>query len=169
MSAWIPNEPREILPYAAEVYPKLEIKPAVVHTIKAERTFWDKATILHREFFRPENTNTPIRYSRHYYDLYKMSCSSIKNSALADYKLLADVVTRKDKLYHCSWAKYELAKPGTLRLMPNNNSRELIKKDYSAMQGMIFGDIPAWEVILEHLNKLENEINNLLNPSLHSR
>jgi len=161
MSAWLPNEPREILPYIAEAYPKLDIASAIVNTIKAERTFWDKATILHREFYRPENTNTPIRYSRHYYDLYKMACSTIKNTALADCKLLADVVARKNKLYHCAWAKYELAKPGTLRLLPNENNREILKKDYSAMQGMIFGDIPDWNTILEHLKKLENEINSL--------
>ncbi|MCL2806063.1 MAG: nucleotidyl transferase AbiEii/AbiGii toxin family protein [Treponema sp.] len=160
MSAWIPNEQREILPYIADVYPKLDIKPAIIHTIKAERTFWDKATILHREFFRPENTNTPIRYSRHYYDLYKMAISTIKNTALPDLELLADVVYRKNKLYRCAWARYDLAKPGTLRLLPNNNNRDLLKKDYSAMQGMIFGDIPEWETILEHLKELENEINN---------
>ena len=161
MSAWVPNEPRKILPYIAEVYPKLEISPAVVHTIKAERTFWDKATILHREFYRPENTNTPIRYSRHYYDLYKMACSAVKCSALTDHKLLADVVARKNKLYHCAWAKYELAKHGTLRLLPNENNLELLKRDYSSMQGMIFGEISEWETILEHLKKLEDEINNI--------
>jgi len=160
MSAWIPNEPRKILPYIAEAYPKLEIVPAFVHTIKAERTFWDKATILHREFFRPENTNTPIRYSRHYYDLYKMAISTIKNTALPDHELLADVVYRKNKLYRCAWARYDLAKPGTLHLLPNHNNHDLIKKDYSAMHGMIFGDIPEWETILEHLKELENEINN---------
>ena len=159
MSAWIPNEPRNIFPYIAEAYPKLEITPAIVHTIKAERTFWDKATILHREYFRPENTNTPIRYSRHYYDLHKMACSEIKESALADYQLLADVSSRKDKLYHCAWAMYDLAKPGTLRLLPNKNNSEILKQDYSAMQRMIFGDVPEWEMILENLEKLENEIN----------
>jgi len=70
------------------------------------------------------------------------------------------VVARKNKLYHCAWAKYELAKPGTLRLLPNDNNRNLVKKDYSAMQGMIFGEIPNWETILEQLKNLENEINN---------
>jgi hypothetical protein len=159
MSAWIPNEPREIFPYVAEIYPKLEVAPAIASTVKAHRTFWDKATILHREFYRPENTHTPARYSRHYYDLYQMSCSPIKDIALSKYDLLADVVARKDKLYHCAWARYDLAKPGTLCLLPNNNNRDIMKKDYHAMQGMIFGDIPNWETILSGLQELEDAVN----------
>jgi len=161
MSAWIPNESRNIFPYIADIYPQLEIAPAIVPTIKAQRTFWDKATILHREFYRPEDTHTPIRYSRHYYDLYKMAKSEIKITALSDFHLLANVVDRKDKLYHCAWARYDLAKPGTIRLLPNKNNFDLLKKDYQAMQVMIFGDIPDWEVILTGLQELENEINRL--------
>jgi len=159
MSAWVPNEPRKILPYIADIYPQLELAPAKVPTIKAQRTFWDKATILHREFYRPKETYTPIRYSRHYYDLYKMATSEIKSSALADPNLLLDVVDRKDKLYHCAWARYDLAKPGTFRLLPNTKNYDLLKKDYYAMQAMIFGDIPDWETILTGLQRLEDEIN----------
>ena len=159
MSAWIPNEPREILPYIADIYPQLEIASAVVPTIKATRTFWDKATILHRESHRPDGTRTPARYSRHYYDLYRMANSNVKSEALADYKLLADVVDRKDKLYHCAWAKYGDCAVGRMRLLPNDNNKDLLKKDYAAMRGMIFGDIPEWEEILDGLKKLEDEIN----------
>ncbi|MDR3078539.1 MAG: nucleotidyl transferase AbiEii/AbiGii toxin family protein [Rickettsiales bacterium] len=69
-----------MFPYVAEVYPQLGITPALVPTIRAERTFWDKVTILHREFHRLKMkhndelamdvpNHTPARYSRHYYDL----------------------------------------------------------------------------------------------------
>lgn len=172
MSAWIPNESREILPYVAELNPQLGITPAIVPTIKAERTFWDKATILHREFYRPKTkhnkelgidvpNHTPARYSRHYYDLYQMGHSSIKVAALSDTQLLADVVERKDKLYHSPWAEYELAKRRTIRLLPNENNRDLLAKDYQDMQGMIFGDKPDWEAILSYLQELEDEINKM--------
>ena len=159
MSAWIPNELREILPYIADIYPQLEIAPAIVPTIKATRTFWDKATILHREFHRPENTHTPARYSRHYYDLYKMAQSAVKDSALADFDLLSDVVDRKDKLYHCAWAKYEDCMTGKIHLLPNNNNGDLLRRDYETMQGMIFGSLLEWDTILSGLMNLEIEIN----------
>jgi hypothetical protein len=171
MSANVPNEPREILPYVAKLNPQLGVVPAIVSTVKAERTFWDKATILHREFYRSKTkladqnieiaNHTPARYSRHYYDLYQMGNSWVKAVALANAELLADVANRKDKLYHCAWARYDLAKPGTLRLLPNENNRPLLAKDYQDMQGMIFGDKLDWETILEYLQKLEEEINGL--------
>lgn len=159
MSAWTPNEPKEITPYVAKAFPELKITPAAVPTIKAKRTFWDKATILHREYHRPENTHTPERYSRHYYDLYQMALSAIKKDALADFDLLSEVVERKDKLYHCAWAKYEDCLAGGLHLLPNDNNSELLEQDYKAMQGMIFGDTPEWSEILNVLQKLEKEIN----------
>ena len=161
MSAWVPNELCKISSYLEDAYPELEFPTTIIPTIKAQRTFWDKATILHREFYRPETTNTPARYSRHYYDLYKMSCSPIKDTALADLELLSDVVDRRDKLYHCTWACYDLAKLGSMRLLPNSNNENLVKKDYQIMQEMIFGNIPDWEEILSSLHKLEDEINSM--------
>ena len=51
------------------------------------RTFWEKAVILHQEANR-ENGKIPQRYSRHYYDLYKMYYSNVKNDALNNLGLL---------------------------------------------------------------------------------
>ena len=39
--------------------------------IRAERTFWEKATILHQEAHRPKEKIQPPRYSRHYYEVEK--------------------------------------------------------------------------------------------------
>jgi hypothetical protein len=159
MSAWEPHEPKEILPYVAKTSPELEIAAAIVPTIMAKRTFWDKATILHREHYRPSETHTPARYSRHYYDLYQMGKSAVKGDALADFELLREVVERKDRLYHCAWARYEDCASGGMKLLPNENNHDLLAQDYKAMQEMIFGDKPSWETILEFLQKLEDEIN----------
>jgi len=60
--------------------------------------FWEKATILHQEAHR---TGTiPARYSRHYYDLYKLAGSAIKESSLARLGLLKDVVAFKERRGH---------------------------------------------------------------------
>jgi hypothetical protein len=91
-----------------------------------------------------------------------MGLSSVRADALADFKLLADVVERKDKLYHCPWAKYEEALVGGLHLLPNENNLDLLSQDYKAMQGMIFGSIPEWNRILNSLYELEVEINGLI-------
>lgn len=172
LSALTPNEPKGILPYVAKAYPKLEIAPAIVPTIKAKRTFWDKATILHREHYRPatkrdkENgaelpSHTPERYSRHYYDLYQMGRSAVKDDALVDWALLQEVIEHKNQFYPCGWGHtFDECGGGELRLLPNENNRDLLARDYKAMQSMIFGDTPSWDKILNFLGELETEINN---------
>jgi hypothetical protein len=42
----------------------------------------------------------------------------MKSSALSDLALLRDVVEFKERFYYSSWARYDLARPGTFRLAP---------------------------------------------------
>jgi hypothetical protein len=130
-----------------------------VQVIKAERTFWEKATILHHETHRPEENPQPPRYSRHYYDLAKMAQSPIKAQALADAGLLASVVEFKQRFYPRGWARYDLAKPGTLRLVPDGHVLASVRSDYRAMGNMIFGEVPDFDEILAILQRLQEEIN----------
>jgi hypothetical protein len=57
-----------------------------------------------------------MRYSRHYYDLARMAHAPVRAAALADTGLLAEVVAFKQRFYPRSWARYDLAVPGSLRL-----------------------------------------------------
>lgn len=82
LAAWTPSQPREIRPYSAERYPAaFRQASTVVLTAAAERTFWEKVTILHHEANRPEHLPMPSRYSRHYYDLYCIAHSESKAAA----------------------------------------------------------------------------------------
>ncbi|MCL2105937.1 MAG: nucleotidyl transferase AbiEii/AbiGii toxin family protein [Oscillospiraceae bacterium] len=163
LATWTPAAPRLIKSYAAEQYPHLFQEPETsVLTVLPERTFWEKVTILHREAFRPDNSRMPERYSRHYYDLYCMASSWVMDSAFADLDLLARVVAFKEKFYRSPWAEYNLAKPGTMRLMPPRRSMELLRADYTHMQAMIFGDKPTFEAMMGGIAVLEAEINQLM-------
>lgn len=160
LASWLPYEDRRISCYAAEVFPNVfEQRECAVKVIKAERTFWEKATILHHEAHRPEGNAQPSRYSRHYYDLAKMIQSPVKEQALADPGLLASVVAFKQRFYPRGWARYDLAKPGTLVLVPESHVLVSVRSDYRAMENMIFGEIPDFEEILEMLQTLQEEIN----------
>lgn len=162
LAAWLPNEEKPIRSYASEFFPKLFKQPhTVVRTIAAERTFWEKATILHQEAHRGPDKRQQARYSRHYYDLYRLSLMPVGNLALGRYDLLAEVVQFKMRFYHCSWAMYELAKPGSLRLLPPEHNLANLQKDYRAMQGMLFGRIPDFAAIVSGLAALESRINSL--------
>lgn len=84
LAAWTPTQTVTITSYAVERYPQVfKTTSTSVLTVMAERTFWEKVTILHKEAFRT-NGRFPSRYSRHYYDLYCMDKSHIKERAYAD-------------------------------------------------------------------------------------
>lgn len=160
LAAWTPVKNATITPYAAEQYKRLFEEPATeVLTVLPERTFWEKVTILHREAFRPEDRPFPARYSRHYYDLYKMMQTPVKDNALSDNDLLERVVKFKDKFYRCPWARYVFAKRGTMKLLPPTFNIGKLRSDYEHMQNMIFGNKPGFDEIMNAMAELEKTIN----------
>ena len=162
LAAWSPAQKVSIGSYAASCYPHVFEQAATeILTVLPERTFWEKATILHHEANRPEHLSMPLRYSRHYYDLYRMSDSYVKESAFNDLELLNKVVQFKMKFYPRGWAKYQDAKPGSFKLVPPSYRFHALSEDYRNMRDMLYGDVPEFEVIMSRLNELENEINSL--------
>ena len=162
LASWLPSDSFEIESFAAQSFPHLfEKTKCIVNTIVAKRTFWEKATILHHEANRPNESVMPTRYSRHYYDLAMMATSNVKDEALSDLKLLENVVEFKQKFYPRKWAKYEESIPGTLKLLPPEFRLNSLEKDYKAMQNMIFDKNLTFDEIINILNDLENEINKI--------
>ena len=156
----VPNENYDILPYAAEYFPKLFSQPKCpIATVVARRTFWEKATILHAEYHRPLDNPMPLRYSRHYADVAQMGKTRIVDEALQDIDLLKKVTTHKDMFYHCGWARYDLAVPGSFHLMPPQERLSAIKRDYRDMTAMFFNEPPDIEDIFRRLSVLERQIN----------
>jgi len=161
LASWVPSAVHPIQPYLADVFPQVFENPACgVRTIAAERTFWEKATILHQETNR--QGLIPKRYSRHYYDLARLAASDIKGKALQDLGLLSEVVKFKQRFYPSQWARYERAKPGSFKLLPDGPEQLTnLAKDDEDMKIMLFGRVPSFEEILESLSALEIEVNRL--------
>ena len=130
-----------------------------VTSLLAKRTFWEKATILHAEHHRPAEKTLPDRYSRHYYDLAMLAQSPVRGEALADLALLDQVVRHKETFYPSGWARYDLARVGSLRLVPSEERRVTLERDYRSMSVMIFGEPPTFDSIIETLAALEKQIN----------
>ena len=161
LAAWTPTTQSEIISYAAQQYGRIFQNPSTsVLTVMPERTFWEKVTILHKEAFRT-NGNFPARYSRHYYDLFCMDASPVKAAAFRNLDLLARVVTFKDRFYPAGNAHYDLAKPGTMRLLPPEDCLPVLRDDYAHMRNMLFGEIPSFEEIMTCIKKKKKEINSL--------
>jgi hypothetical protein len=157
---FVPRDHFSIRSFAAEEFPGViaDAEVAVV-ALLAKRTFWEKATILHAEYHRPPQKPLPERYSRHYYDVALLAEGSIRGEALADMPLLAQVVRHKEMFYPAAWARYDLAHPGSLRLLPTAERVAALERDYRNMGVMIFGVPPKFVKLMETLAALERDIN----------
>lgn len=153
-----PVEVMSIKPYVSNAPGKVPIKGAQVRVLGAERTFWEKATILHAI---NNGSKLRARMSRHYYDVGEMVGSSIYRKAIENIDLLIKVAEHKALFFKDTKARYDLAKPGTLRLMPLDEHLVQLNDDYRQMQEMFFEDSPSFESILKKLKKAEEEINRI--------
>ena len=156
-----PQETRRIRSYIAEEFPDKfgEGEGSPINVLGAERTFWEKATILHAEYNRPESKLLPTRMSRHYYDFDRLIGSDIADKALADNLLREAVVKHKQLFFRSSWAKYDLAAPGTFHLYPAESRLADLESDYNQMKVMFFSDPPELDSILDNLKQFENKLN----------
>lgn len=161
LASWLPSNTYEIKSFVAEQFPHLFKNPTYkLKAINAERTFWEKATILHKESNRAKEKALPKRYSRHYYDLAMMAKdSATKDKALTDFYLLKDVVEFLQQFYPATWAKYEEIETNGLKLLPQDFRLEALEADYQAMQNMIFDKKLTFSQIIETIAVLEQEIN----------
>ena len=162
LAEWMPSHVTNVVPFAAEYYARLfEQKSTDVLTVDAERTFWEKITILHKIASFPEGKTLPHRYARHLYDVYCLGNSNVKYSAFDRKELLEKDVAFKQKFYYAKSAHYETATLKTVRLIPSEAIMLPLRDDYSAMSNMIYGNFPEFEEIIEYLKRLENEIHSL--------
>lgn len=149
-----------ISPIAAEKFPAaFKTSACKIRTLAVERTFWEKATLLHAEYNRPTDKRSKERLSRHYYDLHCLYKRGFADKPLKDKKLLARVVAHKSLFFQSAWAHYDTAKPGMFHLLPPEDRMADLRNDYKLMQVMIFGTPPDWNTIISDLGNLENQIN----------
>ena len=161
LAAWTPCESITLSSFIAQKYPNLFDKPVFpVLITRPVRTFWEKAVIMHQEAHRVDG-KVPRHYSRHYYDLYKMYSSFVKQEAFDSLDLLEEVRRFTMTFYNRGWAKFEDAVPGSFMLYPNEKSLSALKADYNDMNNMMYGEIPYFEEVLSTIKKLEDEINGL--------
>lgn len=163
LAEWTPSHERVIRPFAAEAYPNAFTTGSTqIRTVDAERTFWEKVLILHKTAYSCKEKGVPHRYARHYYDLYCMYNSDIKDGAFARRELLEQDAMFKQKFYYAKSARYDVAKPGSIKLVPEDSeSISRLSEDYKNMKDMIYGTAPDFEAILATIQTLQDEINSM--------
>ena len=155
-----PTGHHSIRPWLADVLPSAfpDWRCDVV-ALEIERSFWEKATILHMEYHRPAGKPTPDRFSRHYADTASLAVHPAAQMAVDQHDLRSRVVAWKSRFFGSSWANYDLAIPGTFRLVPPDERQPELRRDYQAMRDMYLTEPVSFDEILSRLAELENRIN----------
>lgn len=155
-----PVSMQKISPYVAEILPApLNKMEAEIRVLNIERTFWEKATILHKYAHYPKNKTVPERQSRHFFDFYCLLNSDGKAKALANIDLLEKVAAHKNIYFKAAWANYLTAKKGSLKLIPEEKVMKAMEADYKAMSEMFAGEVPSWDEVIKDVKEFEDDFN----------
>ena len=117
-----PNERYEIAPDIAALTECPNYHRATVTVLSAERTFWEKVTLVLVECHRRRLANSPDRLSRHWFDLVCLAGHDVGRAALANRALLEDVVRHKSVFFHAGYAHYDHCLDGRCVWFPMTTS-----------------------------------------------
>ena len=162
-SALVPAVRRDIAPIVTEELSDWSFDVRGLRVIAPERTYWEKLLILHglhcghRDELRVPTDRD--RISRHYYDAAMITATEIGRSALSNIDMLDAVRSHNLIAFRQAWRRFEEAVPGSIKFVPQAELRAAIERDYRAMEGMILGDAPTFEWVLEQIDIAEATIN----------
>ena len=155
-----PTGTHTITPFVAELAPDAYADfHAEVVALEIERTFWEKATILHAEYHRPAGQPLRDRFARHYADFAALWRHPGGRAAASALDLLERVRIHKSRFFASNWAQYETAVTGTLRLAPPAARLPELRRDYAAMEPMFLIPPPDFDMVLGTLREAEDWIN----------
>jgi hypothetical protein len=156
-----PSGSRSFMPYLAEAVPELVPDARVsFKTLAAERTFWEKAMLLHEETFRPVDKPRTSRMARHYYDLWCLISRGVAEKAADEEELFRRVAEHRQAFFRWAWVDYHTLRRGSLRLLPAEEHLASWRRDYEVMTGtMFFGKVPSFDEVLEVVGDFQRRFN----------
>ena len=162
-SALDPHVVTSISPYVIQDLPDLDLNVTNVITVKPERTLWDKVMILHglRQWHnrRGELRHGGQRVSRHYYDVHQLMQAPLAAVWQNDQALALDCARHARLFFGSADLGLDIAVPGKFTLKPSAAMRVALEKDYEAMAGMVFGEIPQFDAVLDSAERIEQIVN----------
>ena len=132
------------------------IRQVAIPTALAEKTFLEKAFLLH-ELFSSRSPREANHKSRHLYDLSQMMATDIAERAIADDNLWNAIHHHRELFTSMSGVDYTPDIRKRIVLLPPNDALDNWRKDYSDMQAfMIYGEKPTFDELMAKMKDLEN-------------
>ena len=131
------------------------IKQVMIPTALAEKTFLEKAFLLH-ELFSSQTPREANRKSRHLYDLAQMMNTDIARRAIANDELWNTIHHHRELFTSMSGVDYTPDIRKRIRLLPPDDVIDGWRNDYKDMQSsMIYGENPTFEELMRKMEELE--------------
>ncbi|MCF7728032.1 nucleotidyl transferase AbiEii/AbiGii toxin family protein [Sulfitobacter sp. M22] len=160
-----PAERQSVRCDLAEAIGGLTLPEARPRVMKAERTFWEKATAVHAYCLRGTFRGGD-RYARHWYDLDCLDQIGIAENALHDRVLANEVAEHKQHFFRetdntGSVIDYQAAAAGSLTLVPSGAPLSALEEDYRKMvdAGLLQSDAISFHDLMERLSILQKRAN----------
>ncbi len=136
------------------------IKQVKIPTALAEKTFLEKAFLLH-ELFSSQSQREANRKSRHLYDLAQMMNTDIATRAIANDELWNIIHHHRELFTSMSGVNYTPDIRKRIRLLPPDDVIDNWRNDYRDMlSSMIYGEKTTFEALLAKIEELENIFHN---------
>ncbi|AGK58261.1 hypothetical protein HYPDE_32943 [Hyphomicrobium denitrificans 1NES1] len=168
--ALVPTIEQRVVPYVQDLLTgkqKFDLGIDKITMIRPERTLLEKLVAIHGfnskcacedKSKRPRDAN---RYSRHFYDVACIAPTGHGKKALSDPELFAHVVSHSALTFPSGAARYDLAKPDTIAIVPTKAVQKMLEADYQSMRGMMFGTPPSFSDITKQLAIIEASLRQL--------
>lgn len=160
-----PSESRGVVCDAAAHLGEVIFPSATPQVMRAERTFWEKATAIH-VFCEQGQFRGGERFARHWHDIARLDTAGYADAAIADTTLAQAVANHKsiffaEKDQHGALIDYQRAVSGGLKLVPHQDALAKLAADYKHMveDGLLLGDAEPFDALLEACRAIELKAN----------
>ena len=160
-----PSEKCSIRCDAAAHLKNVEFPTATPQVMRAERTFWEKATAIH-VFCAQGEFRGGDRFARHWHDITRLDGAGFADAAIADKALAGAVADHKsvffaEKNTQGDAVDYHAAVTGGLRLVPEGGALAKLASDYQHMidDGLLLDDAEPFDALLERCRIIQQKAN----------
>ncbi|KAA6343593.1 hypothetical protein EZS27_008730 [termite gut metagenome] len=159
-----PSETIQLRSILADNYPESAFADSYfdIPTVIPQRTFLEKAFLLHEEFQKPAENIRVNRMSRHLYDLEKLMDTDYAKDALNSPDLYDVIVNHRKMLTSMKEVDYSTHTPDKINFVPPASIIDIWEKDYETMKSnMIYGDSIPFDKLIERIRELNERFRNI--------
>ncbi len=161
------GEPSELRPIHCDAAPHLQgvaFPEATPNVMRAERTFWEKATAIH-VFCAQGSFRGGDRFARHWHDITRLDAAGIADAAILDQALATAVADHKTIFFTEKDAQgnridYHAAVHGNLRLVPIEDALTKLATDYQHMvdDGLFLDDVEPFDALIAQCQAIQEKL-----------